>query len=83
MDIKTLILALAIGNFVFGLELILFELREERSRNNPFRTAAKILQCAGWLLLYSRGSIPDLLYTPVGNSSLLGSWNCRLLMETI
>jgi PAS domain S-box-containing protein len=74
VDIKTLILALSLGNLVFGVMLILFQLREERSRRNPYWTAAKLLQFTGWLLLYCRTSIPDFLTYTVGNACLLSGF---------
>ncbi len=77
MDIKTLLFMLAMSNLVFGLELILFQLREQQSPNNPYWIAAKILQCIGWLFLAGRGVVPDALYIPVGNGAIL----CGLAYE--
>jgi PAS domain S-box-containing protein len=71
VNIQTAILALAVGNFVFGLMLVLFQIHEERSRRIPFWTAAKFLQCVGWLFLAGRGTIPDTLSVLVGNFALL------------
>jgi len=71
LDIRTIILALAIGNLVFGIVLILFQLRQEHSLRNPFWPAAKFLQCGGWLLLAGRGVLADSLSFTLGNFCLL------------
>ncbi len=60
MDTKTVILALAIGSFVFGALLILFQFRKEQSERIPFWVAAKFMQGTGSLLLYYRDDIPVL-----------------------
>ena len=78
MDIKTILFLLAIGNLVFGLELILFQLREPQSQSNPYWIAAKLLQCVGWLFLSGRGTIPDIVYIPLGNGAIL----CGLAYES-
>lgn len=74
MDIKTIILALAIGNFIFGLTLIFYSIRDTNSQKNYFLIAAKFLQLTGWLMLYFRGSVPDLLSFTVGNIFLLSGF---------
>jgi PAS domain S-box-containing protein len=71
LDIQTIILALAIGNLVFGVVLILFQMGQEQGQRNPFWTAAKFLQCGGWLLLAGRGVLADSLSFTVGNICLL------------
>ncbi|MBJ7313088.1 diguanylate cyclase [Rugamonas sp. CCM 8940] len=70
MDIKTLILALALGNLSLCTALFFFEY--ERSKRFGLSTWALAKQCqaAAWLLLYLRGSIPDLLSVPVANGLL-------------
>lgn len=70
MDIPTILLALAIGNLVFGAELLLFQHRREHSLRNPFWPIAKFLQCAGWLLLAGRGVFADTLSILLGNVCL-------------
>jgi hypothetical protein len=70
MDIKTILLLLALSNLVFTLELLLFQLREQQSQRNPYWIAAKLLQCLGWLVVSGRGVIPDWLYIPVGNGAI-------------
>jgi len=77
MDIKTILLLLALSNLVFTLELLLFQLREQQSQRNPYWIAAKLLQCLGWLVVSGRGVIPDWLYIPVGNGAIL----CGLAYE--
>ena len=74
LDIRTIILTLAFGNFVFGVVLILLQRREEPSLRNPFWIAAKCLQCIGWLLLAGRGTLPDLLSYTLGNICLIGGF---------
>lgn len=71
MNIQTAILALAVGNVLFGVMLALFQLSEPRSRKIPFWTTAKLLQGVGWLLLYSRGTIPEYASVVAGNLFLL------------
>lgn len=71
LDIRTIIFALAIGNLVFGVILLLFQRGQEPSLRNWFWTAAKFLQCAGWLLLALRGSIADVLSITLGNIALV------------
>lgn len=75
MDIKTVMLALAVGYLVFGLMLFLFQLREEPSRRIPFWATGKTLQGVGMLLLYGRAfSIPDFLGMTVANACLLSGF---------
>jgi signal transduction histidine kinase/FixJ family two-component response regulator len=71
MDFKTLILTLAIGSFVFGFVLLLFQYREERSRRIPFWVAAKFLQGAGSLLLFYRDVTPEYMTVVIANTLLL------------
>ncbi|SFM81854.1 GGDEF domain-containing protein [Rugamonas rubra] len=70
MDIKTLILALALGNLSLCAALFFFEY--ERSKRFGLSTWALAKQCqaAAWLLLYLRGSIPEVLSVPVANGLL-------------
>lgn len=70
MDIPTIFLALAIGNLVFGVVLILFQHRREHSLRNPFWPVAKFLQSVGWLLLAGRGVLADALSILLGNICL-------------
>ena len=70
LDIRTIIAALAVGNLVFGLMLLLFQVRQEHSQRNMFWPVAKFLQCAGWLLLAGRGVLADMLSIHLGNICL-------------
>lgn len=72
LDIKTVILTLAIGSFVFGTILALFQYGKEPSLRIPFWVTAKFMQGAGSLLLYFRDTTPDVLSVLVANSLLLG-----------
>lgn len=71
MDIKTLILALSLGNMLIGLALLIFQLRECPESRNRYWTAAKMLQSLGWLLLSGRGAVADLISFTAGNTVLL------------
>ncbi len=70
-DIRTAILALAVGNLVLGLILLFFQFGAERSQRIPFLTVGKLLQGVGWLLLYGRGVLPDWLSFTIGNIILI------------
>jgi len=71
MDFKTVILTLAIGSFVFGFVLLLFQYREERSVRIPFWVAAKFLQGAGSLLLFFRDATPEYMTVVIASALLL------------
>ncbi|MBK8047206.1 MAG: PAS domain S-box protein [Anaerolineales bacterium] len=70
-EIRTAMLGLAAGNLVFGLMLLLFQLGEPHAERIPYLATGKVLQGIGWLLLYGRGVLPDLLSFTVGNSCLI------------
>ena len=70
-DVRTAILGLAVGNLVFGLMLLVFERSEESAQRIPYLAVGKVLQGAGWLLLYGRGVLPDWLSFTAGNSVLI------------
>lgn len=72
MDVKTVILTLAIGSFVFGTVLLLFQYGEEPSRRIPFWVPAKFMQGAGSLLLYAGDTMPEFMGVLAANSLLLG-----------
>ncbi len=74
MDIRTAILALAVGNCVFGVILILFQARGERLPSNSYWMAAKFLQSAGWVLLFFRGSLPDFFDMTLANTTLIAGF---------
>lgn len=71
MDTNTVILTLAIGSFVFGTILILFQIGKDPSRRIPFWVSAKFLQGAGSLLLYISDTPPDSMTILFANSLLL------------
>lgn len=71
MDIKTLVFLLALGNLVFGVMLILFELRNGRTKSGQYWGIAKFFQAVGWALLALRGILPDVVSVTIGNWLLL------------
>lgn len=70
MDIKTLILILALGNLTLSAALFFFAYGEKKSASLENCLLAKQFQAAAWLLLYFRGGIPDLLSIPIANGLL-------------
>lgn len=52
MDLRTVILMLAIGSFLFGLLLIVFKHNKSNPQKVPYWITAKFLQSAGSLMLY-------------------------------
>lgn len=67
MDIKTLVLALALGNLSLCAALFFFEYESRKSLSLSTWAVAKQLQAAAWFLLYLRGVVPDPLSGPVAN----------------
>ena len=83
MDLRTLMLMLAIGSFLYGLLLIIFKLKRENPQEVPFWITAKILQASGSLMLFYRTNIFDSL-TILANAVLLSgcayeAWTIRIL----
>ena len=74
MDIKTLVLALALGNLSLCAALFFFEQQQGAATAGPARTAtwsrAKLFQAVAWTLLYLRGTLPDFLTIPFANALL-------------
>jgi diguanylate cyclase (GGDEF)-like protein len=70
MDIKTLVLALALGNLSLVAALFFFEYESRRQLRLSTWAVAKQCQAVAWLLLYLRGVLPDLLTIPVANGLL-------------
>nr|WP_315218360.1 GGDEF domain-containing protein [uncultured Duganella sp.] len=75
MDIKTLVLALALGNLSLCAALFFFEQQQgSAGAAGPARTAtwsrAKLFQAVAWTLLYLRGTLPDFLTIPFANALL-------------
>jgi diguanylate cyclase (GGDEF)-like protein len=71
MDIKTLVLALALGNLSLCAALFFFEYESKKSLTLSTWAIAKQCQAVAWFLLYFRGVVPELLSGPVANAVLL------------
>lgn len=76
MDIKTLVLALALGNLSLCAALFFFE--QQGAANAVGRSAtwarAKQFQAIAWTLLYLRGTLPDFLTIPFANALLFAGF---------
>ena len=70
MDIKTLVLALALGNLSLCAALFFFEYERTKSLSMSTWAVAKQCQAVAWGLLYFRGVLPDFLSILLGNSLL-------------
>lgn len=70
MDIKTLVLALALGNLSLCAALFFFEYERKKSLSMSTWAVAKQCQAIAWALLYFRGVLPDFLSVLLGNSLL-------------
>jgi PAS domain S-box-containing protein len=70
-DIRTAILGLAVGNLALSLILYLFQFGAKNPQRIPFLTIGKLMQGIGWLLLYGRDFIPDILSFTLGNIILI------------
>ena len=70
MDLRTVMLMLAIGSFLFGLLLLVFKYIKNDPQEVPFWIMAKMLQTVGSLVLYSRTNTYDGL-TALANIALL------------
>lgn len=83
MDLRTVMLMLAIGSFLFGLLLISFKFNKSNPQKVPFWITAKILQAAGSFMLYYRTSMFDGLAILANITLLLGcayeAWAVRIL----
>ncbi|HAT29796.1 MAG TPA: GGDEF domain-containing protein [Janthinobacterium sp.] len=71
MDIKTLVLALALGNLSLCATLFFYQYGNLKPRALSTWTLAKQCQATAWFLLYFRGLIPDFLALPAGSALLL------------
>lgn len=83
MDLKTVILLLAVGSFLFGLLLLVFKFNKKDPQEVPFWIVAKLLQAAGSMMLYYRTDTFDIL-TIIANIALLSgcayeAWAIRVL----
>jgi len=84
VDLKTVMLMLAVGSFIFGLLLVIFKFNKNNPQKVPFWIAAKFLQAAGSLMLYYRAGIFDGLTMKANVVLLLGCayevWTVRFLL---
>ncbi|WP_342117274.1 GGDEF domain-containing protein [Pseudoduganella sp. OTU4001] len=71
MDIKTLVLALALGNLSLCAALFFFEYESKKSLTLSTWAIAKQCQAVAWFLLYFRGVVPELLSGPIANGLLM------------
>lgn len=83
MDLRTVMLMMAIGSLLFGLLLIVFKYKKSNPQDVPYWITAKILQAAGSLMLYIRTNTFDGI-TLMGNVFLLlgcayETWAVRIL----
>ncbi len=70
MDIKTLVLALALGNLSLCAALFFFEYERKKSFAMSTWALAKQCQALAWCLLYLRGVVPEFFAILLGNSLL-------------
>lgn len=59
MDLRTVMLMLAVGSFLYGLLLAVFKYKKNTPQEVPFWIEAKVLQSAGFFILYFRTSTYD------------------------
>jgi len=74
MDIKTLVLALALGNLSLCAALFFFEYERIKSLTLSTWALAKQCQAVGWFLLYFRGVVPEWLSGPAAMAVLLAGF---------
>jgi len=77
MDIKTLVLALALGNLSLCAALFFYEQERRRAGLAPASATwgmAKQCQAVAWALLYLRGTLPDFLTIPIANGVLFAGF---------
>lgn len=83
MDLKTVMLMLAVGSFLLGLLLVIFRFNKSNPQKVPFWIAAKILQSAGSIMLYCRTETFDGLTMLANTVLILGcvyeAWTIRNL----
>lgn len=83
MDLRTVMLMLAMGSFLYGLLLAVFKLNKNNPQKVPFWGTAKILQGTGSLILYFRTHTFDGLTSLAFIILLLGcayeAWAVRYL----
>jgi diguanylate cyclase (GGDEF)-like protein len=74
MDIKTLVLALALGNLSLCAALFFFEYESKKSLTLSTWALAKQCQAVAWFLLYFRGVVPEWLSGPAAMAVLLAGF---------
>ena len=77
MDIKTLVLALALGTLSLCVAFFFFEQpagAATAARGNATWARARQLQALAWGLVYLRGTLPDFLTIPFANTLLLAGF---------
>ncbi len=83
MELRTVMLMLAVGSFLLGLLLIVLKYKRTNPQEVPFWIPAKMLQATGSLLLYYRTSTFDALTILANIILLLGcayeAWTIRTL----
>ena len=83
MDIRTVMLMLAVGSFLFGLLLVMFKIKKNNPQQVPFWIVAKFLQAAGSLMLFYRTETFDVITMLANIVLLLGcsyeAWAVRII----
>lgn len=83
MDLRTVMLMLAVGSFVFGMLLVVFKYNKNNPQRVPFWIRAKMFQAVGSLILYFRTNTYDGLTILAYTVLLLGcaheAWVVRFL----
>jgi diguanylate cyclase (GGDEF)-like protein/PAS domain S-box-containing protein len=83
MDLRTVMLMMAIGSFLFGLLLVVFKYKKNNPQEVPFWITAKLLQGAGSLMLFYRTSTFDgltlLAYIVLLSGCSYEAWAVRIL----
>ena len=74
MDIKTLVLVLALGNLSLGAALLVFARGRGGHAGVTTWAAAKHCQAAGWFALCLRGALPDWLALGLGGALLFSGF---------
>ncbi|WP_338759088.1 GGDEF domain-containing protein [Massilia sp. METH4] len=70
MDVRTLVLTLALGNLALCAALFFHETDNRQRGGLATFALASQFQAVAWLLLYFRGAIPDLVTGPIANVAL-------------
>lgn len=59
VELKTVMLMLAVGSYIFGLLLVVFKVNNNNPKEVPYQITAKMLQGTGSLLLFIRTDVYD------------------------